>query len=106
MDDGGNHGRRHQRLSRVSPSFWTGAAANGWAQSVVLMIVRRRSVGIDWESWTADEGMHISDGAVFWMNAGAQNILFRLPQQRSLLLIFLLRLLLILLRLVCRRCLL
>ena len=73
MDDGGNHGRRHQRLSRVSPSFWTGAAANGWAQSVVLMIVRRRSVGIDWESWTADNGMYISDGAIFWMNPGAHS---------------------------------
>ena len=26
------------------------------------------SIGIDWHSWTADVGLDIADGAVFWMN--------------------------------------
>merc|ERR1711959_539472 len=26
------------------------------------------SIGIDWDSWTADSGIEVTDGAVFWMS--------------------------------------
>jgi len=28
------------------------------------------SIGIDWEAWTADSDLEVTDGAVFWMNPG------------------------------------
>ena len=58
----------------TNPAFWayqadaqydswlTVGVDDGSAKSALT------SIGIDWDSWTADDGLDIDDGAIFWMD--------------------------------------
>merc|ERR1712205_81034 len=63
----------------TNPSFWAVAnnAALGFAQYDSWLSAgltdgdaagALSSIGIDWDGWTADSGIEVTDGAVFWMS--------------------------------------
>ena len=65
----------------TNPAFWAVAnnAALGFAQYDSWLSAgltdgdaggALSSIGIDWDGWTADSGIEVTDGAVFWMSPG------------------------------------
>merc|ERR1711959_560376 len=63
----------------TNPAFWAVAnnAALGFAQYDSWLSAgltdgdaggALSSIGIDWDAWTADSGIEVTDGAVFWMS--------------------------------------
>ncbi len=58
----------------TNPAFWQINADSQWDSWLTVGITQGdqhnliSSIGIDWTTWTADGGLSVDDGAVFWVS--------------------------------------
>ena len=58
----------------TNPAFWQVNADSQWDSWLTVGITQGdphnliSSIGIDWTTWTADGGLSVDDGAVFWVS--------------------------------------
>lgn len=58
----------------TNPAFWQINAASQWDSWLTVGITEGdshnliSSIGIDWTTWTAEDGISVDDGAVFWVS--------------------------------------
>ena len=61
-------------IGGTNPAFWEVSADAQYDSWLSVGITRGNvhndisSIGVDWSSWTAKDGLYVDDGAVFWMD--------------------------------------